>query len=503
MSRPEQWDPRGTLSGGPSLYEFALEVGRRPPGRRAPGRLPGGAPRPSRRTNTAADTTSRMVATAAYLTRSGPDHLALSVLDGQLRRIVWGDHERSLEAGLRRRGLPSDRLRLLGGWFATRGEHPNAVRFGILLLGTAGHDGDSGVLKTLGILWEFSAQACDALVRSGTDPHRALFELARQAEGWARVDAVRGLVDASDPEITLWLVRDSCTGDTLDSYLALTAARTGDLAGILARDTLDEETLDGAGRLIEALTDIDGPGPALAWYDDALRALEGCLVHFTAGALTLRRLWTLLSVHRFLHSSDANTTCRKSHGWQRIRHRVAAVVHDPASREIVLLGLTAEDRSVFRLAAWTARLTDIPVRPALLRRVESEPDNASAWTMLADDCTGEEIEAVVAAAARLLPLRELRSGPTTETGLGRGYDTDGILGLVVSRLDQHPGHGWELVETALGNRTCRNRRTALRVLSSWPTGCVPSTARHALLTAAAREPLPELAEAMAREARRL
>ncbi|MFE4631521.1 hypothetical protein [Streptomyces mirabilis] len=197
----------------------------------------------------------------------------MSILDKQLRRIVWRDHARTLEATLQERSLPSGRVRQLGRWFTMRGEHPNAVQFGMLLLGMAGTDHDSEILKTLGTFWEFSAEACEALLRSQADPYRALFELAQQAEGWARGDAVRRLEGASDPEIREWLIRESCTGDVLDSYFALTAAKVGDLADVLSRESLDEASLDGAGRLLEALADVDGPGPALGAYDDAVRAL--------------------------------------------------------------------------------------------------------------------------------------------------------------------------------------------------------------------------------------
>ncbi|MFI1368908.1 hypothetical protein [Streptomyces griseochromogenes] len=394
-------------------------------------------------------------------------------------------------------------MRQLGRWFATHGEHPNAVRFGILLLGMAGTGDDCDVLKTLGVFWAFSTEACEALLRSQADPSQALFELARQAEGWARVDAVRRLEGASDPEIKRWLIRESCTGDVLDSYFALTAARVGDLAGALAGEKLDEETLDGTGRLLEALTDVDGPGPALASYDDAVRALDGYLFHATARGITLRRLWNLLSIDRFLHDPCMSTLCREHHEWRRIRDRFTAVVTDPASRDVVLAGLADKELTTFRLAAWAARRMNVPARPALLRRVESEPQDSTIWFLLIDDCPSEGISVVVEAAVHLLPLQDLRTGPTTELGLGREFDVDRILDIIVSRLDEHPGHGWELIETALNNRTSRNRRMALKALKGWPTEFVPSAARRILLAAAAREPDPEIGSEMAQEARRL
>ncbi|WP_225834598.1 hypothetical protein [Streptomyces sp. NK08204] len=394
-------------------------------------------------------------------------------------------------------------MRQLGRWFATRGEHANAVRFGILLLGMAGTDDDSEILTTLGTFWAFSTEACEALLSSQADPCRALFELARQAEGWARVDAVRRLGGASDPGIRDWLIRESCTGDVLDSYFALTAAKVGGLADALSRESLDEETLDGAGRLLEALTDVDGPGPELASYDDAVCALKGYLRHATARGITLRRLWSLLSINRFLNDSRASAICREHHEWQRVRHRFTELIAGPASRDVVISGLADDEPNTLRLAAWAARLMNVPARPALLRRAESQPYDSTIWFLLIDGCPSKDISTVVEAAERLLPLQGLRTGPTTELGLGTKYEVDGILDIIVSRLDEHPGHGWPLIEAALNNRTSRNRRMALRALRGWPADFLPPGARQILLAAAAREPVPELRSEMTQEAGRL
>ncbi|MFJ6539052.1 hypothetical protein ACIQMP_00285 [Streptomyces sp. NPDC091385] len=462
--------------------------------------LPRTASKPRRH---AKDAAARTVAAATRLIRSGAERSVASVLDTQLRRMVWRKHERALEAALRARSLPPDRLRQLGRWFATHGEHPNAVRFGILLLGIAGTDDDRSVLTTLGVFWAFSTECCEALVRSQADPRRALFDLARRAEGWARVDAVRRLDGTSDPDIKEWLIRESCTDDVLDSYFALTAARVGDLAGALTRGTPTEESMDGAGRLLQALTDVDGPGSELASYDDALSALNGYLHQTTAEGVTLRRLPPLLSIDRYLQSPYVNRARRDEPEWRHLRHRYARLIADPATREVVLDGVAADDPVTLRHAAWVARQMHIPVRPALLRGVETTPYDSTMWFLLVDGCPSEDIAAVVAAAVRLLPLRDLRTGPTSETGLGKEFATDGLLDMVVSRLDEHPGHGWELLETALDNRTSRNRRMALKAIRAWPTDALPSTARETLLAAAAREPLPDLRSEMEREAGRL
>ncbi|MFF7445355.1 MULTISPECIES: hypothetical protein [unclassified Streptomyces] len=461
-------------------------------------------PQPSRRANRSRAAASRITAVTSRLTASAGllDPSVLAVLDRQLRRIEWRDHAQTLAARLQNADLPPDRARQLGRRLALRGAHPNAVRFGLLLLSLAGTDEDREILTDLGLRPAFSSEACEALARSQSDPHRALFELARRAEGWARVDAVRHLEGARDPEIGTWLIREACTGDVLDSYVALTAARVGDLAAVLSGESLDVETLDGAARLLEALTDVDGPGPALRQYADAVRALTGYLRHVTAQSLTLPRLWTLLTVHRFLQDGRVDALCATDHDWRRVRDRYARAVADPAARRVVLAGLDAEEQSTLRLAAWAATRMGLPVRPTLLRRVESHPYDTALWFLLVDGCPSEDIAAVVEAARRVLPLQDLRGGPT-EPGPGTDDAIDGVLDIIVSRLDGHPGHGWELVETALHHRTSRNRRMAVRAIEDWPAAALPPEARRALLDAAAREPLAELRAELSRAAERL
>jgi hypothetical protein len=443
------------------------------------------------------------VATVARLVSSSPPSRdLLAVLDRQLRRIRWDAQERRLDTLLRQRSLSPDRLRALGRWLVRNSTHSNAVRLGILFLGLVGTEDDREVLTTLGALGAFSLQAVPALERCSRDSWRALFEVARRSEGWARVDAVQRLAGAVDPEIKEWLVRDSCTGDVLDSYFALTAARSGDLAGFLAREVLDASALDGASLLLEALTDLDGPGASLGSYPEAVIALEGFLRHCRTGGVSLRRLSTLLTVDAYLDSrppADPWTDPRVP----QVRAEVKALATGPEARRLVLDGLGADEDRVFRQAAWAARRTGVRAHSALLARVERTPLDSGFWYLLVDGCPSDDISRVVAAAERLLPLAELRTGPSTGVGLGREFGTDQVLDLIVSRLGAHPGHGWNLLATALRNRTTRNRRMALNALGEWPVDAVPAAAVALLETVAEEEPDAELRESTRTQLHRL
>ena len=225
----------------------------------------------------------------------------------------------------------------------------------------------------------------------------------------------------------------------------------------------------------------------LARWRDYLR-------HRTAGATTVQALLQLISINRYFEGARA--AWLDEHGLTEVAARYAGVIGTPESRRLVTEALASPDPSAFHAAIWSARALGLPLRETLLRRVETEPLNSTYWYLLIDDCPADAIGQVVAAAERLLPLGELRSGPTLATGVGREYAVDQCLDLIVCRLPAHPGHGIPLLETALQNRTARNRRMAAGALAAWPPGSVPPSARAVLRRAAAVEPVDDVRERM-------
>ncbi|MGW1074502.1 hypothetical protein [Streptomyces sp. NPDC002537] len=506
MTRLQPWDLGGTLSGGPSLHELALaEEERLPTGSAAPAhrRLPVRTPEPSRRASRSAAGEARIVAALTRLAGTAPDRRVLEVLDRQLRRLVWRDHAEGIRAAIEQLDLPPDRLHRMGRWFTTYGEHAHAVAFGIVLLGAYGTDEDRDVLLTFGVYGEFAKEVCEALTHSQTGAHRVLVALAERSKGWPRVHAVEALIGATDPGIKEWLVRDACGGDVLDGYFARNAAVTCDLAGVLARDQLDEETLNGAGRLLAALADVESPGATLFSYPDARRALEGYARHCVLRGPSLKRLTVLALIDRCLGTPGATRAEWQPDGFESTRSRFAELLSAPDSRSVVIHGLADKDPAVFRRAAWLARLLGVPYHSALLGRVESMPLDTTVWYLLVDACPAEEITAVAAAAERLLPLDRLRSGPADANGFGPDFAADNALDMIVSRLDEHPGIGWPLITAALGNRTRRNRHMAMKAIASWPVHLLPPEARTLLLAAHSEEPDEELGTKMRQELERL
>ncbi|MFD6880259.1 MULTISPECIES: hypothetical protein [unclassified Streptomyces] len=419
----------------------------------------------------------------------------LAALDRRVRRLVWYDHAPHLPALLRASVPPSERVHALGLRCVIEATHGNLVRLGLILLTIAGTRltaGDRALLREVGEHANFSDEACTALAASRPgDPQLAVFPLTRATKGWARVSAVEHLDGARHPHIKEWLIRDACTGDVLDSYFCLVAARTGDLAGVLARERLDEPTLKGATRLIHALTDVNGPGASLDAYEDAAPALRHYLRHLTATPVTPQDLLALTGIR------DWFALGKPPEGeLARAGAEIAAVIDRPESRRTVIEALADDDDAHAHQAPWAARALGLPYRETVLRRIGAAPLDSTAWYLLTEDCPTEEIADVVAAAEQLLPLDELLTDPETDIFIGAEYAADRILNLIVSRLGAHPGHGVGLLRTALATRCERNRRMAAYAVADWPRAAVPVELREALVRAAAREPVDDIREAM-------
>ncbi|MGW4484886.1 hypothetical protein ACWEOE_13710 [Amycolatopsis sp. NPDC004368] len=386
------------------------------------------------------------------------------------------------------RGLPAERLRQVGRWLAENGTRRTAVALGLLLLGPTGDRRDRELLLLLGRLETLSLFAAVALARSQPDREEALFELAQRVSGWGRIHAVERLAGTSSPAIKTWLLRGGFRNDIMDEYLAHLAATTGDLAGALATPPVDDELLDSAGDILTALY-FGGPAEDMTDYADAPVTIDRYLTLVAARPPSLARVAVVLRLARFLTSGWAVDLDAR----RRLQDSCERLVHRPDWRLTVEHALDSPDLPVFRQAIWPAQELDIPTRERIRARVRAHPDDSYLWQALTDD----DIDDAVALARELLPLETLATGPTR----GIGIDADPphrTLDLIVSRLDEHPGKGWPLIEVALANPTVRNRNMAVRALTAWPSDAIPGHLVDALRKAGEIEPDPEIRDRMRR-----
>ncbi|SNY74471.1 hypothetical protein [Paractinoplanes atraurantiacus] len=381
------------------------------------------------------------------------------------------------------RALHRDDLRTIGRWLAENGTMRSAVALGIILLGVAGDERDRELLLLLGALELLTLYAVVALRNTQPDHDRAVFEMARRVDGWGRIHAVERLTGSADPRIRAWLLRDGFRNRILDEYLAYIAAATGDLAGALAADTIDEALLDGAGDILLALA-RGGPAEDMRDYTEAPLAIGRYLHHAGRAAPTLHRIGIVGALQRF--GADE--------GWQ-LAQRCADLTDRPDWRAVLDEALASAELEKFHEAIWPAEQVGRYFTDRLRWHLSHHPYDRTLWFSLLDH---HDVGVAVELATRLLPLADLATGP----GLvleEYGDTPSSVLDLVVSRLPEHPGTGSALVRTALSNATVRNRHMALNALETWPPEDPPV---GDLRAAEALEPDDELRERLRAQLRR-
>ncbi|WP_431964303.1 hypothetical protein [Nocardia sp. bgisy134] len=231
-----------------------------------------------------------------------PGGAAIEVLHDQLADCRAFDLADDLVRELRSIDLPVEDVRSVARQLTERGTRRNAVALGIVMLGVVGDERDRELLLLLGGLGELTLYAAVALANSQPDRDRAVFQLARRVDGWGRVHAVQRLTGSRDPEIKAWLLRTGFRNNVMTAYLAHIAATTGDLRDALLESSVDDELLDGAADILDALI-VGEPTTDIRNYPDALPVLVRYCELLTAAAPTLPRIRSVRTITELLNDS--------------------------------------------------------------------------------------------------------------------------------------------------------------------------------------------------------
>lgn len=377
-------------------------------------------------------------------------------------------------------------MRRVARMLVMAGTRREAVKAGIIALGTCGDERDRDLLVVLGSLEEFTLFAVVALTSTQPDRERAVFDLARRVTGWGRIHAVERLASAADPEIQAWLLRDGFRNDVMYEYLACIAATTGHLYEALLDPAADQELVTSAGEILATLSFLGGPAKDMRHYPDAVPAMHRLAELAADREPTLRLLDSLLTLRHFV-------TPAPEFDWPdgepaRLAARYAHLLARPSWADVTLAAMANPDdvRGFGRALACATRL-GIPILQHTLRYLPGHPDDSYAWYMAAKEADDTTISKVTSLAAALLPLDDIATGPASALGLGPGYRYDHVLETVIPALGRYPGTGAELVRVALASRVIRVRRAAFRVLRQWA-----GTYRDWIAAAASAEPYEKL-----------
>ena len=208
------------------------------------------------------------------------------------------------------------RVHELSRWFARSGAERGPVKVSIALLGVTGSPKDEPLLTTLARHEELTLFCAAALSNLLDDPETALWGLAKNVEGQARVDLVQQLAETSEPAIKRWLLREGFRSSVGDEHSAYICAVGGELHVERRREGVEPDLLEGAGGIIRAL--LSGRGrDDINDYDHANEVVERYAKLSEAAPLTEAQQSSLESIRAYLGHSDLP----HSGGWSLARQR--------------------------------------------------------------------------------------------------------------------------------------------------------------------------------------
>lgn len=386
-------------------------------------------------------------------------------------------------------------------WLATRSPDREPVKFGIIMLGMF-RNLPVDELVTLGRHDKFTLYAAVALSNLADARQRedVLWKLARDVDGWGRIQVVERLSETQNPDIKAWLLRDGYRNAVMYEYLAYTCAVSGDLVGALREDRVDDALLLGAAGILRALI-MCGPAEDMSDYAQGAEASRLYIAHVERQMPEdLHHVLTLWFLQSFASNETDDWPKLESHGWTPpVRQSIVASARNVLShahwRTLTNEQLQIDHNPSFWLAAEAAEKLGLDPWPIRLERQRRGKDE---WWHLMQTRDPVRVGLVLDLAREQLNLAALASGATREDGLGPEYAADQALDSITQELRDFPGLGADFVLTALQNRVIRNRFMALQALEAWTREHWPPETELLLSRALQTEPDEDARKAMRR-----
>ncbi|UYQ93969.1 hypothetical protein MKQ68_02525 [Chitinophaga horti] len=363
--------------------------------------------------------------------------------------------------------------------------HRNGVKFGMALLGLCRRDEVLPMLRMLGLHDEFTIYSTIAIIYLSPDPETDLWNLARQVQGWGRVQVVDRLAALVKDEVVKdWLIREGYKNSIMYEYLAYTCAVHGGLHERLEVFTIDRQLFAAAGDLIEAMI-MGGPAEDIDAYEHAASTVEHYVRHASTWAADVHDFYILHAVGNYIALESRDWNLLRRNGWsQDLRSNILidimGIIQQPGWHSRVIRGLQSEDTLEYYQAKEAAKILRINTEDIFWHRLRLEPTNSNYWHDVLDHANGAHIDDAIRFAMEMLLRRPSgNEGIQVQAGLS--------LDFLVSALAKHPGKGEALLLAALQSGQLRNRSMAVRTLSVWEQDEWTPALREALLRLGATE----------------
>jgi hypothetical protein len=353
---------------------------------------------------------------------------------------------------------------------ATKSKKRNAVKFGIALLGLCQKETPLDEIKILGAHDEFTVFSTIAIINLSKNQTSDLWELAKKVEGWGRIQLVDRLaeLDLSDT-IRDWLVYEGYQNSIMYEYLALTCVVKGDLLSKLKQDSIDDKLYKSSGELIVAMLD-EGPAAGISAYDYPVDLIEEFIRHSNGKTLNISNYITLNRIKNFLEDSPEENEALKKWKQDELSNQLIEIDQIIKSKDWtdeIYKGLSSKDNVEYWNAKQAAKTFGIDLRETVWKRLRQKPLDSTSWYDLTTNSKAEDVNKIVDAAIKYLPLSELSTGPSDSLGIGPEYQKHQSLDFVITYLENHKSKGEELLIAGLKSPVTRNRNMAIRTLNKW------------------------------------
>jgi hypothetical protein len=373
------------------------------------------------------------------------------------------------------------------------------VKFAIALLGILGGEGEKEIISILGRQEEFTLYSAVALSNSLADAEPELWQLAQKVDGWGKIQIVNRISSTDSPEIKNWLLLEGYRNNIMNEYLAFACATGGDLKQALSVEDIDNDLLDSAGEIIEALI-TGGPAQDINDYQDAGFVILMYLKHLEPRSTKLNHFVTADLILSYL-TNDSNHLSSEN-GWNENTINASIqiarlILEQPHWVPLVEQGLASNDNIHFYLANRAAQSLGIDTWDVHWKKLQDNPLQDRLWFPVMERSNPENIESILDFAIRVLPFDQVAIGAADEMGFfGSEFATHRCLDVIVQSLRNYPNLGWPLIAASLQSPVIRNRNMALVALSKWDRSNWTAEIEEALLNAREAEPREDVKESI-------
>lgn len=353
---------------------------------------------------------------------------------------------------------------------ATKTNNRNSVKFGIAILGLCQNKQPIEDLKILGLHDEFTLFSTIALSNLSENLVDDLWQLAKQVDGWGKIQLVDRLAEMEiTEEIKDWLVLDGYKNSIMYEYLALTCAANGMLNEKLKKDYIVNKLFISAGDIIIALMD-EGPAVGISGYEEADEVIQNYVRHSKNQKLNVSQFTTLHRIKDYLEESpEENETLKK---WnQNDLSNCLIDIHEILNSKDwtteVKVALKSSDNVEYWNGKQAAEKLGIDFWDIVWDKLKQNPIDSSTWYDVTVHAEKSKVDEIVEFAINNLPLKELGSGPEDSIGFGDDFEKHSSLDSLLTFLENHPKKGEELILVGLDSPVTRNRNMTIRTLHKW------------------------------------